>query len=262
MPARFWADLTTEEFRGLDPETTIAVLPVAAIEQHGPHLPLSTDTTIANGMIDEAIARARSDVTLLVLPTQYLGKSDEHIRSPGTLTLSAETMIRVLTETGAAVARSGVRKLIFVSSHGGNVEVLGIAARTLRIEHAVLAVVAAWGRFGTPDGLLDAREAKVGIHAGDLETSLMLHFAPDHVRRDALANFTPATIAMMEEFTHLRPTGHIAFSWIAQDLHPSGAIGDARAASAEKGRAIAAYQVTGFLSLVEDVARFKLDRLA
>src|ERR1700730_12244032 len=120
MPKRHWIELTTEEFAALDPEKTIAVLPIAAIEQHGPHLAVSTDTIIGQGMIDAVIARLPEDLSALFLPIQAVGKSNEHIRSPGTITYSAETALRVWTEIGESVARAGVRKLVIVTSHGGN----------------------------------------------------------------------------------------------------------------------------------------------
>ncbi len=259
---RFWADLTTEDFVGLDPETTIAVLPIAAIEQHGPHLPVSTDTDIANGMVREVMLRMPPHLDVLVLPTQQVGKSNEHLRSPGTLTLSAETAIRTWTEIAEGVHRAGLRKLVMVNSHGGNVDVISIVARDLRVRLGMLAVAAQWARFGSPPGLYTERESAVGIHAGDMETSMMLHFRPDHVRMHKAANFEPATVEITETFKQLRPTGFTAFGWIAQDLHTSGAAGDAARASAEKGRSTAEFRAHKFIELLEDVTRFSLSRLA
>ena len=262
MRRLYWSELTTPDLAGLDPEATIAVLPVAAIEQHGPHLPLGTDTFIADGMIAEVMRRLPEELSILVLPTAAIGKSNEHLDYPGTLTHAAETAIRAWSEVGEAVHRAGLRKLVIVSSHGGNVEVVGIVARELRVRLGMLVVGCAWGRFGLPPGLYAREEAAFGIHAGCVETSLMLHLRPDLVRVDEARDFTPATIEIARDFTHLRPTGHIAFAWMAQDLHPSGAIGDASGASAEKGRATAAFQAGAFIELLHDVARFSLDRLA
>jgi creatinine amidohydrolase len=258
----FWSEFTTREFAGLDPEATIAVLPVAATEQHGPHLPVATDTAIADGMIGEVLKRLPDDLSILVLPTQAVGKSNEHLRSPGTLTLSAETALRAWVEIGESLRRAGLRKLVMVNSHGGNVDVLSIVARELRVRFEMLAVNCSWRRFGVPHGLYDDHETSVGIHAGDIETSLMLHFRPDLVRMDQAKNFAPATIAIAKEFDHLRPTGVTAFGWIAQDLHADGAAGDASRASAAKGRATAEFQALEFIKLLRDVTRFSLDRLA
>ncbi len=262
MRRRFWSELTTKDFEGLDPETTIAILPVAAIEQHGPHLPVSVDTVIADGMIAEVLKRLPDDLDVLVLPTQAVGKSNEHLRSPGTVTMTWETAIRVWTEIGESVHRAGLRKIVMVNSHGGNVDPLNIVARELRVRLGMLAVTCAWRRFGIPAGMYTDLEGQIGIHAGDIETSLMLHFRPDLVRMDKAENFAPTSIEIAKSFDLLRPTGFTAFGWLAQDLHPSGAAGDASLATAEKGRLTAEMQALEFIKLVRDVTRFELSRLA
>ena len=195
------------------------VLPIAAIEQHGPHLAVSTDTIIGQGMVDTVIARLPEDLSVLFLPVQAVGKSNEHLRSPGTITYTADTALRVWTEIGESVARAGLRKLIIVTSHGGNVDVMRTVARELRVRCQMLVVTTGW-RFGLPKGLYSDQEALHGIHAGDMETSLMLHFRPDLVRPDKVANFVPSSVRMENEFKFLRPTGLHAHGWIAQDIHP------------------------------------------
>jgi creatinine amidohydrolase len=262
MTSPYWADRTTEDFRGLDPERTIAVLPIAAVEQHGPHLPVSTDTEIANGMVRETVQRLPRDLAALFLPTQQIGKSNEHIRSPGTLTLTAETAIRAWTEIGESVHRAGIRKFVMVNSHGGNVDCIGIVARELRVRFGMLAVACAWSRFGSPAGTYADLENAVGIHAGDMETSMMLHFRPELVRMEKARNFVPATVEISKTFDLLRPTGYTAFGWIAQDLHAAGAAGDASIATADKGRRTAAHRADAFITLLRDVERFSLTRLA
>jgi creatinine amidohydrolase len=223
---------------------------------------VSTDTAIAEGMIGEVLKRLPAELSILILPTQSIGKSNEHVRSPGTITLSAETALRAWTEIGEAVHRAGLRKLVMVNSHGGNVDLIGIVARELRVQLNMLVVTCSWRRFGVPPGLFADQEAQVGIHAGDIETSLMLHFRPDLVRMEKAQNFAPTTIEIAREFAVLRPTGFSAFGWIAQDLHASGAAGDASQATAEKGRVTAEFQAAEFIKLLQDVTRFSLDRLA
>jgi creatinine amidohydrolase len=258
----YWAELTTKEFEGLDPEGTIAILPIAAMEQHGPHLAVSVDTVINEGMIAETLKILPDDLSVLILPTQAIGKSNEHVRSPGTLTLTAETALRAWVEIGECVHRAGLRKLIVVNSHGGNVDLISIVTRELRVRLQMLAVACNWGRLGSPAGMYTDTELAVGIHAGDIETSMMLHFRPDLVRMEKAENFAPATIAIAKEFDLLRPTGFNAFGWIAQDLHASGAAGDASIATAEKGRLTAEHRAREFIKLLRDVTSFSLSRLA
>ena len=208
-------------------------------------------------MVDTVIARLPEDLSVLFLPVQAVGKSNEHIRSPGTITYTAETALRVWTEIGESVARAGLRKLIIVTSHGGNVDVMRIVARELRVNCQMLVVTTGW-RFGLPKGLYSDQEALHGIHAGDIETSLMLHFRPDLVRTEKVANFVPSSVRMENEFKFLRPTGLHAHGWIAQDIHPSGAAGDASLGTAEKGKQTAEFQAERFIELLRDVERFEL----
>jgi creatinine amidohydrolase len=263
VPGRafIWGELRSADFKGLDPETTIAILPVAAIEQHGPHLPVMTDTAIAEGMLGKLKSRLPPDLSVVVLPIQAIGKSNEHLLSAGTLSLSAETLSRVLVETAEGVYRAGLRKLLFANSHGGNVSVLITVVRELRVRFGMLAVATHWGRFGLPDGLFDAVEVQHGIHAGDIETSLMLEFRPDLVRMDKAKNFVSAAIAVEGEFTHLSADGAHAFGWIAQDLNAEGAIGNAAKATAAKGGSTADHQVDGMIGLLRDMSAFRLNRL-
>jgi creatinine amidohydrolase len=262
MPGRHWGDLTTRDFEGLNPETTIAVLPIAAIEQHGPHLPVSTDTEIATGMVAEAMRQCPADLDALFLPVQSVGKSNEHIRSPGTLTMTAATALSAWTEIGEAVSRAGLRKLAFVNSHGGNVDLMNIVCRELRVRFGMLAVSSSWSRLGVPPGLYSEKERAVGIHGGDMETSLMLHFRPDLVKMAHAINFEPTTVEIAETFDILRPTGMTAFAWIAQDIHAAGTAGDASLGDAAKGAETARHQAGLFINLLQDMKRFSLSRLA
>jgi len=185
----WWDEYASREFESLDPESTIAILPIAAIEQHGPHLPVGVDAAINRGMLETLIDRLPVDLDIRILPIQQVGKSNEHLRMPGTLTLSAATLIEAWTELGLSVARAGVRKLVIVNSHGGNDEVMGIVARELRVRADMLVVKSAWSRLGKPAGLYSERELKFGIHGGDFETSLMLHFRPELVEMARAQDF-------------------------------------------------------------------------
>ncbi len=254
----WWGDYRTTEYAGIDPEETIAVLPVAAIEQHGPHLPVSTDTTIMQGMLDEVITILPAELDIRILPIQSVGKSNEHLASPGTLTLPATTLIDGWIELGASVARAGVRKIVFVNSHGGNEEIMGIVTRELRVRHKMLAVKTSWQRFGRPAGMYTELEDRHGIHGGDVETSLMLHFRPDLVDMPKAQNFGSSVARAEQDFALLRHTGTHAFAWMAGDLNPNGVVGDASIATAEKGAATARFQAEGFVRLLQDVRKIGL----
>src|SRR5579863_6453827 len=181
LPHKLWMDMTWRDFQRADMAKAIAILPVAAIEQHGPHLPVGVDSFINGGYLALAMERTPPELDVLYLPLQAIGKSNEHIEFPGTLTFSHETLIRAWTEIGESVARTGCRKLIIVNSHGGNVPIIDIVARQLRVQLSMLVVHASWSRFGYPDGLFSDAERKHGIHAGDAETSLMLALRPESV---------------------------------------------------------------------------------
>ena len=256
----WWGDFHTTEFAGLDPEKVIAVLPIAATEQHGPHLPVSTDTTIMAGMLKTAIPMIPADMDVRILPIQPVGKSNEHLHAPGTLTIPATVLIEHWAALGASIARAGLRKVVIVNSHGGNEEIMGIVARELRVRHGMLVAKTSWSRFGTPDGMYPELEKRHGIHGGDMETSLMLHFRPDLVDMDKAENFRSAAAMAEEELELLRPTGTQAFAWIASDLNPAGTVGDASLASAGKGEATARHQAEGFLRLLRDVRKASLAR--
>jgi creatinine amidohydrolase len=260
LPKHEWSEMTWADFSG-DTSRWIAVLPLAATEQHGPHLPLGVDSFIA----DAYLARARDlippDLPVTFLPVQRIGQSDEHVAFPGTLTLSAATVIRTWTEIGESVARAGVRKLVLITSHGGNVSAMEIVARDLRVRFGMLVVTVGWHRFGYPEGAFDAEERRHGIHGGDIETSLVLAGRRDTVRMDKAEAAIPSTVAMAQEFRWLgafRPAG---FGWMTQDLHASGTVGDASRATAAKGEAALAHGAQGFVELLREVDRFDLVRL-
>lgn len=261
MPRKiWWTDFTAADFDSIDPNHTIAILPIAAVEQHGPHLPVGTDTIINHSMMNLLAERAPAEMDLRILPVQAIGKSNEHIWAKGTITHMATNLIDAWTQIGLEVARAGIKKIVFVNSHGGNEEIMGIVARELRVRAGMLAVKSGW-RF-TPEGVLTALERRHGIHGGDAETSLILHFRPDLVDMSRAENFTSIAARDEQHFTYLRPTGafgHV-YAWIASDINPSGAVGDASAASAAKGQEIADSNVAGMLEVLREVERMALPR--
>jgi creatinine amidohydrolase len=258
---RNWTDLTWPDFQARDMSRVIAILPLAAVEQHGPHLPTGVDAAIMDGYLARVMERLPDDLPALFLPVQRVGVSIEHEAFPGTLSLSFETAARAWIEIGASVRRTGCRKLVLLNSHGGNVAVMEAVARELRARHRMFVVCASWHRFGYPDGLFSEAERAHGIHGGDIETSLMMAFAPQSVRADEIADFPSAGARMENEFAWLGAVRPIGFGWMSQDLSESGAMGDASAATPHKGEAAADYGATAFVELLRDVEAFDLDRL-
>jgi len=243
-----WCDYRYAEFADADPEKTIAILPTAAIEQHGPHLPVGTDTLIAKGMLAQFRKDCPDDLDVRILPVQSVGKSNEHLWAGGTVTLTAATALQAWTEIGLSVARAGLKKLVIVNSHGGNLDLISILSRELRVQAGMRAIKCQWSGFGTPEGMYSTHEKAYGIHGGDVETSLMLAFRPQTVDMTQAQDFKSTA-----ETTPLQPIGPISYGWIASDLSDHGVVGNAQAATLEKGQATAKHQVAGFIELLRTV---------
>jgi creatinine amidohydrolase len=261
LPSRYWKDLSTSDFAALDAQRVIAVQPVAAIEQHGPHLPVSVDVCINDGILAAALEKLVTDFPILILPLQSIGKSDEHNRFPGTLSITAETLMRHWNDIGDSVARTGIRKIVFFNSHGGNPPVMEIVARDLRIRHDMLAVMANWYDFADLEAVFDPLEVRHGIHGGEIETSIMLHLRPDLVDMAKAANFASTGARMSQDFEWLSPVERPSFAWETQDLNPSGAVGNAVAADAKRGKDVVEAAAQGFAALLDEVERFDISTL-
>lgn len=250
MSRLFWANHTSESLAEMVGRDPVAVLPVGATEQHGPHLPLAVDTDINRGIVHET-ARILSAGTLpvLFLPTMPIGKSTEHLDFPGSLSFSSQTLISMWTEIGECVAASGVRRLVFFNSHGGQVAPMDIVARDLRVKFDILTISCNWFGLGLPEGLISEHEARYGIHAGELETSMMLHLQGDKCRMDKARNFTSQIEQLNAATRHLGlgPGGKLG--WKTSDLNADGACGNAAAGTAETGAKAVEY-VAGQLALM------------
>jgi creatinine amidohydrolase len=262
VPPRDWTEIHWPDIAAGDPARWIAVLPLAATEQHGPHLPLGTDVMIAQAYLARVRELVPADLPVTFLPLQPIGISTEHLDYPGTLTLPTEIALANWMALGRSVARAGIRKLVMVTSHGGNSAAMTLVAQDLRAECRMLAVTTSWSRFGAPDGLFAADELHHGIHGGAIETSIMLARYPHTVRKDAIANFPSAGIAMEKKSRRLSAHRPAPFAWQAQDLHPGGAIGDATMASAENGEKLLDHGAAAFCELLADVDAFDMKALA
>ncbi len=256
LPPRDWSEIDWPAISRTDVARWIAVLPLAATEQHGPHLPLETDVMIGEAYLARVRELLPPGIPATFLPVQPVGISTEHIHYPGTLTLPTGVALKAWMGLGESVARAGIRKLVMVTSHGGNSAAMSLVAQDLRAHHGLLAVTTSWSRFGTPEGLFSAEELRHGIHGGAVETSIMLARYPQHVRRGAVADFRPRSIAMEKQYRWLSAHRPVPFAWQAQDLHPSGAAGDATLASAEKGERLLDHGAQAFCELLADVDKF------
>jgi creatinine amidohydrolase len=256
VPPRDWTDIHWPELSGAGVERWIAVLPLAATEQHGPHLPLGTDVMIAQAYLERVRELLPAGLPATFLPVQPVGISTEHIDYPGTLTLTTEQALRDWMALGISVARAGIKKLVMVTSHGGNSAAMTLVAQDLRARHGLLAVTTGWSRFGAPDGLFTAEELRHGVHGGAVETSIMLARYPQEVANENIADFRPSSIAMEKDYRWLSTHRPAPFAWQAQDIHPSGAAGDATQATAEKGRQLIDHGAHAFCELLADVDKF------
>lgn len=268
-PSRFWADLATTDFARLDAERTVAVLPVAATEQHGPHLPLSVDADLVDGIVTAAMPHLAADLPVLFLPTQAVGFSPEHARFGGTLTLKAETLLRLWTEIGDSVADSGVKKLVLFNAHGGQVGLLDPVARDLRARRGMLVYSVNWFNLPLLDAqgrdagaLFSADEHRFGIHAGDIETSMMLALRPGQVRMQHARNFRSSSQDRADAWPLLGNGRSAKLGWQMQDYNPSGAVGDAAVATPEKGRAVIDAAGLQLARLLREVSELPLSTLS
>ena len=261
VPPRDWTDIHWPDFAGDAPARWIAVLPLAATEQHGPHLPLGTDVMIAQAYLARVRELLADSLPATFLPVQPVGISTEHTDYPGTLTLPTEVALKAWMALGESVARAGIKKLVIVTSHGGNSAAMSLVAQDLRAQHGLLVVITSWSRLSAPEGFFSAPELQHGIHGGAVETSIMLARYKQHVRHEAIADFRSTGIAMEKDYRWLSPHRPAPFAWQAQDLHRSGAVGDATQASAEKGERLLDHGARAFCELLGDVDRFDMQTL-
>lgn len=229
---RNFAYLSWKQVDALPRDSTLLVLPTAAIEQHGHHLPLATDTLLNNLMLGHALLKLPRDLSVYALPPMHYGKSNEHVGFPGTLSVSASTFMAVLRDLGASLAKAGFQKLVLYNTHGGNTALVDVMARDLRAEFG-LRTFALHGSGGISFEGLSAQERAYGFHAGEVETALLLASMPELVDQSV---YTVTYIADVANPELLLPENAPAtFAWLTRDISPSGVMGDPRPATAENG---------------------------
>jgi creatinine amidohydrolase len=230
--ARNFAYLTWKQVDALPRESTLLVLPTAAIEQHGHHLPLATDTLINNLVLGKALELVPAELPVFALPPVCYGKSNEHIGFPGTLSVSAQTFLAVVRDIGASIAASGFRKVVLYNTHGGNTSLVDVLARDLRAEFG-LRTFSLFGSAGASFEGVSQQERTYGFHAGEIETAYLLHATPELVHP---GQYTSNYIARVDQPELLKPEGSAAnFAWLTRDIAPSGVMGDPTPATAENG---------------------------
>jgi creatinine amidohydrolase len=235
---------------------TIALLPLGAHEQHGPHLPLETDTLIAAGLVARLKHCLPSSLSVEFLAAEPVGYSIEHLDVAGTKTLAFDEAIRRWIRIGESQSQRGLSKLVLLNAHGGNAPLMTIVATELRVRFNMLAVATSWTRFGLPDGLISPEEKALDIHGGFIETSVMLALHPELVDMEKAGNFSSNQRHFADIYKYLRAYGPHAFGWKMTDLNQEGVAGNASRATAEAGEKIIAHSLKGIVELLEDVDRF------
>jgi creatinine amidohydrolase len=262
--SRFWADLTTRDFAQLDAASAVAVLPLGATEQHGPHLPLSVDHRLVDGVIDACLPNLPAGLPVLFLPTQQVGYSPEHSRFAGTLTLSSATVMASWMEIGEGVALAGLKKLVLLNSHGGQVSLMDIVARELRTHYDMLVYSCSWWNLplgDTVNGLFSAEEHRFGVHGGDIETSMMLALRPQDVVMGQARDFKSSSQERAAAYPILGNGSSAKLGWQMQDYNAQGAAGNAAAASADKGRAVIEAAGRQLAALLQELSALPLSTL-
>lgn len=243
-------------------ETWIAVLPLGAHEQHGPHLPFETDTIIADGIMRRVADALPPHLPVTILPAEPVGYSIEHMDVEGSRTLTYDEAIIRWLGIAEDLNRQGIRKLVLMNAHGGNSPLLTIVATEARVRFNMLVVATSWTRFGQPDGWIAPEAKAIDIHGGDIETSVMLALAPDRVDMTQARAFRSRQSDYATRYKHLRAYGPHAFGWKMSDLNPEGVAGNAANATADRGERLLAHAVEGLLELLEDVDKFEISDLA
>lgn len=249
-----WGDLSSPVLAELA-ASAVALMPVSAIEQHGPHLPLSVDADLAEGIMQEAASRWDDTRVVLQLPHLPIGFSPEHLSFPGTLSLSSTTLIRLWTELAEAVSASGVKKLLLFNTHGGQVGALDLVARDLRQRVGLLVVTSSWFQLPLGEAMapFDAHEQRFGAHAGQIETAMMLALRPELVDMRQAQWFSSSSEIRAQRLSVLGDGRSAKLAWATRDLNPAGAVGRADAATCEQGEALVSAAAAGLVALLKDL---------
>ncbi|WP_371275942.1 creatininase family protein [Zhengella sp.] len=262
LPRRHYSQMTAGELSAARSEKWIAVLPLGATEQHGPHLPFETDTIIAQGVAERVAAQAPASLPFTVLPAEPVGYSVEHMDVEGSRTLAFDEAVNRWTGIGETLFAQGFRKFLMLNAHGGNSPLMTVVATELRVRLSMLAVATSWTRFIAPGHGISADEKAFGIHGGQIETAVMLALRPDLVNMARAADFPSQQAEHARSFTHLRAYGPHAYGWKMSDLNSLGVAGNAAAATPEQGESLLDTAADGIAALLGDIHAFNPPWLA
>jgi creatinine amidohydrolase len=260
-PQRYFPYLTWKQIADLpDKANTVIIQPIGAIEQHGLHLPIVVDSAISMGVLGKALDKLDPQIPAYALPCLYYGKSNEHWQFPGTITLSAETLLSVIKEMADSIYRSGFRKLVLMNSHGGQPQIMEISARDIHQEYGDFSVfpLFTWRVPHIAKELLTPQELELGIHAGDAETSIMLSLLPETVDMEKAVKEYPQGLP---ENSLLSMEGKLPFAWLTKELSKSGVMGDATTATKEKGDVLLESLTNGWVRVIQDIYQFRQPNL-
>ena len=254
---RHFADLSGPAVSSRLRPSSIVIQPLGAIEQHGPHLPLSTDSVVASAVAEAVVTEAGDELDLWLLPTLQFTKSNEHAWSPGTVWLSASTLLSVIDDVARCIATTPAERIVFLNGHGGNSALLNVALREVRLNHGLKTFLTHPGMPADQGGASPTDELGMGVHGGTDETSLMLHLAPHLVDLSVAERRVPEKLA---DNRQVRFGGRVSFGWLSNDFFPDGYIGDPTAASAERGKVLFEGAVHNVCDGLREVATFDFGR--
>jgi len=252
---RFLPRLTSGQIAQLPKEKALVVLSIGAVEQHGPHLPVMTDALIGEAALTRAMEKIGDKGQIWLIPPLSYGKSNEHIGHAGTISLSAATLLSVLSDIAESLKASGFRRLLLFNTHGGNKDLLHVAARDIRISTGLMVFCLSPGSLNAAEGLVSPEEMEYGIHGGDYETSVVMAVKPEWVRSE----LRPCEIPDLSPYRYLTMEGNIRFAWVMKDISESGVLGDATLATAEKGAAIQERTAEVLAEVLLELCNFELE---
>lgn len=251
---RFLPRLTSLQIKQLPKEDALVILPVGAIEQHGWHMPVMTDALIGEALLTQTMELLPEGANVWLLPPISYGKSNEHLDYAGTFSLSASTLLHVLSDIGASLKRNGFRRLLLFNTHGGNVDLLNVAARNIRVDTGLMVFYVNPHSLDTVHDLVTEEELEYGIHGGDIETSMVLAIKPGWVH----GKLAVSEIPDVSSLEYLTLEGKIRFAWVMSDISHTGIAGDATQATAEKGALIMERSASELAKSLQEVCRFEI----